>query len=73
MEMGSLEDVGMRTRIRTFFKKNRNLLLNGGCASLGSRFLRRLTGEVQVELRSWRLAGQIREARFKGVEWTRPV
>lgn len=70
MEMGSLEDTGMRTRIRTFLK-NRNLLLNGGCASLGSRFLRRLTGEVLVELRSWRLAGQTREGRFKGVEWTR--
>lgn len=38
---------------------------------MGSRFLRRLTGEVLVELRSWRLAGQTREGRFKGVEWTR--
>lgn len=27
----------------------------------------------QVELRSWRLAGQIRGARFKGVAWTRRV
>lgn len=46
--------------------------MNGGCASLGPRFLR-LTGEDKVELRSWRLAGQIRGARFKGVAWTRRV
>lgn len=46
--------------------------MNGGCASLGPRFLR-LTGENQIELRSWRLASQIIGARFKWAELTRTV